>query len=837
MSLILWLPLNGTLDNNGLLSPNYHMQTKLKYSDNGKLGKCMQFDGDASQILSISNVPQKASNFSWSCWFCQTSVTTTNNGVASTSQYLLSAGRDCGIIGFNLRVMNGALAVHLGSAEDPTTNNTTASKTANFITIQSLSLDTWYHVTVTVDEATVYCYMNGKLVTSSSLVSINYASGNIAMHSYFTIGKMANCHANTTSYLPFVGYISDVRVYDHCLSVREVKEISKGLILHYPLSSPYCEPVTELYGEKYANGLALAKNGEITSNLCTDEDGSPYTNYSFSKPPESTKDTWYSINFGSYPFTAGKTYTISVDYRVNSCQNCDFTLRHARIGNDYFGCKTFSLISKNNVGKGWQHASITQVIPDKFDYNGTEKICKPQIEWYTGNLKNSATDTTTVRSANFDLKNVQVIEKDYDLPFGTRTGIEYDCSGYGNDGTMELETAPSWNADSIKYSGCYQFSSNHFIKFSSIYESKKLYECTIAFWFNLTSSTSYQAILIPCGNPSGGLWLSVNSENCRLWAYQGKNEPRYHTVVGEYFPKNCWLHVAFSFNNGVSKFYLDGKYQNSVTWTLPYIELKDYFSLGDSYGGDSWNETPFNGKLSDFRIYATALSDSNIKDLYETKFSLDNSGNFFVGELIEDTQTVAFGQNAVLSTKEFYEFDSQNLCYITSYGDAPLEYGYTPSTENNSKFEFYRVHQDTLQVGDIVVIDLDFEWSGGFDTSNTNGTFDLYFQGECKKKDDTTAYWVTNEYTNSLNSIKRPKELVLSSESGTFHYTSKQTVTASMLDYDIKFIGLRSNYSNGKGKVSFKNVCVRNLKYSDDGIGKLKIPDDGTLACKEIIEY
>lgn len=832
MSLILWMPLNGTLDNNGLLSPNYHMQTNLKYNNDGKLGKCMQFNGDASQILSISNVPQKTSNFSWSCWFCQTSVTTTENGATSTNQYLLSAGRDCGIIGFNLHILNGILKVYLGSAEDPTTNNTTASKTAKSITIQSLSLNTWYHVTVTVDEATVYCYMNGKLVTSSPLVSINYASGNIETCSLFTIGKMAHNHSNMTSHFPFVGYISDVRVYDHCLSAKEVKEISKGQILHYPLSSPYSEPVTELYGEKYANGLAVAKSGEITSNLCTDEDGSPYTNYSFSKSPESTKDTWYSFNFGSYPFTAGKTYTISVDYRVNSCQNCVFTLRHARIGNDYFGCKTFSLITKNNVGKGWQHASITQIIPDKFDYNGTEKICKPQIEWYTGNLKNSATDTTTVRSANFDLKNVQVIEKDHDLPFGTRAGIEYDCSGYGNDGTMELETAPSWNADSFKYNGCYNFVPKQIIKSTSdIWKNHPLNDLTIAFWMCPTTLNTYEGV--------GGITADLGNCACftfynNTWQFNDGTKWVSYSCGGSALGE--WGHYACTLKDNVVKIYKNGKLIS--TNTNPDIDSivtsKHFVCLGcDFPGGDEY----FTGKLSDFRIYATALSDSDIKDLYETKFSLDNSGNFFVGELIEDTQTVGFGQNAVLSSKEFYEFDSQNLCYMTTYGDAPFEYGYTPSTENNSKFEFYRVHQNTLQVGDIVVVDLDFEWSGGFNTSNANGTFDLYFQGECQKNNDTTAYWVTNEYANSLNSIKRPKELVLSSESGVFHYTAKRTVTTSMLDYDIKFIGLRSNYSNGKGNVSFKNVCVRKLKYSDDGTGKLKIPDDGTLACKEIIEY
>lgn len=43
--------------------------------------------------------------------------------------------------------------------------------------------------------------------------------------------------------------MNDFRIYNHALSLKEVKEISKGLVLHYPLN------------QNVGLGLNLIKNG------------------------------------------------------------------------------------------------------------------------------------------------------------------------------------------------------------------------------------------------------------------------------------------------------------------------------------------------------------------------------------------------------------------------------------------------------------------------------------------------------------------------------------------------------------------------------------------------
>lgn len=57
---------------------------------------------------------------------------------------------------------------------------------------------------------------------------------------------------------------------------------------------------------------------------------------------------------------------------------------------------------------------------------------------------------------------------------------------------------------------------------------------------------------------------------------------------------------------------------------------------GGSTASDSW----FLGNIDDVRIYATALSANDIKELYEVKGSIDNNGNILSNSFIENNQNI-----------------------------------------------------------------------------------------------------------------------------------------------------------------------------------------------------
>ena len=67
-------------------------------------------------------------------------------------------------------------------------------------------------------------YLNGELKLTGS-------AGTIPSGDYFVGAWKTSAQQN------YKGKINDVRIYDTCLSANEIKEISKGLVLHYPLNS------------------------------------------------------------------------------------------------------------------------------------------------------------------------------------------------------------------------------------------------------------------------------------------------------------------------------------------------------------------------------------------------------------------------------------------------------------------------------------------------------------------------------------------------------------------------------------------------------------------------
>ena len=94
-----------------------------------------------------------------------------------------------------------------------------------------------------------------------------------------------------------------------------------------------------------------------------------------------------------------------------------------------------------------------------------------------------------------------------------------------------------------------------------------------------------------------------------------------------------WHMYTLVFNNGTVQGYRDGVSItfNSKSGTLAQFS---YIYMGINVAGAVYRQTK--SKWSDFRIYSTALSASDIQELYNVSASIDKNGNMYAYEFKEE---------------------------------------------------------------------------------------------------------------------------------------------------------------------------------------------------------
>lgn len=834
--LIHWLPLNGDIKDYGINAKTWK-STGITYTD-GQLGKAAVFDGDASKKIWLEN-PEENQRLTWACW-----VKVNNIGI---QQYIISQGRDYQIYGLDIFVTSdGRIGCYYGFNG----NNIYFYSTYTIIAGETL------HIAVTADENYVTLYINGEKHRQDVKKYFDYEYSQDAL----VIGKMAYNASSDTQYYPFDGTISDVRIYDNCLSPTEIKELSKGLIVHYPLSSIYESGIRNKYsGEEAAGNLIISSDWNTsysTKTPLTDERG---YNYKLSYTGTGV-NAWCNFYLPSFSFNPGKTYYYSCKVRCNSKSNNmpDFRFRAARSYNDYSaGVKSVNILNPDGE---WHEYVLSQIINETYEHsNGTDVACKPLVEFYSNNLNGEGTPYTF----DIDIKDIQVVESDYEVPFIENElcdTVVYDVSGNNYHGSVELDTAPVWNPDSKINDGSFYFNGTNAILFNHPL-TQSIKNFTISCWVKYEDLSKTETV---CTMRTGiGLGVSLFKANQRFRFDDGESGAQ--LTFSDYpIPLNTWIHVVVTRTSSSKKLYINGELKQTVTDSIG--GMNNIYNIGSigasSVSGNVESLNNFTkGNLSDFRMYTTALSDSDIKALYNKRFSIDDKGVFYSsalqeiklssttkmvdlvdenkinliasdGDLVTNTvvenKEVNLSNTGIISSGEFIEMGS---CDFIEKASGYTEY-WTPTTANNSNIFLYNIDLDNLNVGDAIVVELDFEWNG-FDESNTDGTFYIYFQCACYKHEDETEYWEIGNISDALNKVVSPKTLVLSSTVGYYHYIAEATITEINKEYNYATIGIRSDYSNGTGTIRITNGHV--FKKSDY-LRNEKTRFDSYVESKEFIE-
>jgi hypothetical protein len=594
MSLQVWLPLDGTLDNYGLTTYTVN-QGSTAVSESGKIGKCYDFTGSKYMTLNATSADifEEDSSFSLCLWVYSRELPSSHTGLLCSNGYQLFG------IGIGYRT-TGLIYANLMA------NGYSSEKQ---MLTEALPLNEWHHVTLTYDNETKEYkgYLDGVLNTTYTL-SFDWLPGTTK----FLIGH--NTQGGHYGY--FNGLINDVRIYDHCLSQKELSDISKALIMHYPLNH---------YGFGNEN-LALNTIQKYTK--------SSTSAYGTDTWASGTQYTWLK----SIPVESGQDYTLSFDYKLTDAP--------AKAG-----CGIGTGAGTNYTADMWS----TQAPYETYGGSSTEghfvyylaaKTFSDTRYFAFRPLRHSVSTTSEtpigVEIWNFKLEKGDKATRwcpaptdDLYTTLGLNDTTEYDTSGLKNNGTISSDR-PAWTSDSPVYSGSYYFdtTAKRYITTKNI-AFENIPQGTVSIWIKRNSSDStwrnyifFASAYNWTGKESDAIIIGSTGSTAVIMDCCS-NTFAFTPNLGEWYLYT----IVWDIDTTTAKYYVNG--------TLKYTAVDSkinttYLSKHNTYFIGNKNYTASDYNLSDFRLYATALSDDDVMKLYQSSISIDSSGNLYAKEIVED---------------------------------------------------------------------------------------------------------------------------------------------------------------------------------------------------------
>ena len=559
MALQVWLPLNGDLHNQGLSNITV-TNNGATVNTSGKIGSCYSFNGSNTSLkLSQSLFTNNTTEFSYACWV----------KASSTACGCLYSARTA--------TNNTGLSIFINNSNNILFDAGNERWTKNY----AISTDIWYHLAFVYKKGDKkYFYVNGNLVDSIASTGTMTTVGSIA----FIGASQSSNTAVSANYLN--GQLNDIRIYNHALSAKEVKEISQGLILHYQLNNNglECENLI-LESHKVISG---GNASGITRTYMPDgsmkiEAASGNSNYASAGFAKNSND-----NVGS-KLSVGDTYTISCDVKVES--GTALPTLFINSGNSY------KQLQGNIKQNKWIRAYYTSTWADPgttygnislhLGFSGISGI------YYFKNFKleKSAIPTPWSPAPSDDC-----------LSPNQSTSI-YDSSGFNNNssitGTININSiSPKYNTFSSMNNTS---SANHIESIKDIV--LPIDGITATIWVKAAKSTNHVIFAFPqleFGTLNSLGYLCLTSTSGFTLNNFVNNEWNFIAAVRQGSTYLLYINGIQETQNGASNYYLHNG--NKL-----YLLNRNY---NNNYAG--------NASISDFRIYATALSVDDILELYRT---------------------------------------------------------------------------------------------------------------------------------------------------------------------------------------------------------------------------
>lgn len=598
MSLQVWLPLNGDLHNQGLRQNLNIIGTDITFSNNGKIGKCADFNGASSRIY----IPNFSIDNQWS-YGCWVNTPTSDTRGWELVIILNNSGSDAD--------SQLAFWIHQKENRIESLANTKYTSTIPYTPYYN----SWHHFFATYNGTVLTSYIDGTIIKTQTITNEKYTGTNL------TIG--ARCTAvNGSSFSSFFqGSLNDVRIYDHCLSQKEVEEIAKGLVLHYKLDNNGLGNENLVTGSNTNststnNWGASSAVGGNSSTIEQDSTGIYCVKITRDNTAQSSWDYLYYNNLLRNKIKTNTKYTISFDCKPSVDGSISFVGFVNGNATNYMTNST-TTIQGNCKANQWNHMVYQCTTLNSFN----DITVSGQLVYFSRSTSLRGTNVTVL------FKNIKVEEGTVETPWcpaitdslytslNNNSNIIYDLSGYHNNGIIigslkAITPSPKYNCATHIPATSSKIHISNFLTsgFSNSYSFA---------WWGKRDSNNPMFWGFSDGIRLNGMYLG------NLWnTGDGSNNPLYKigTTTQVSVPSvNVWHHYVMVGNGSKCYVYLDGelwaeaKTYKAISGTSIYINGWD---TGTSYCSN-------NTDMSDFRIYATALTETQIKELYRTSMNIN----------------------------------------------------------------------------------------------------------------------------------------------------------------------------------------------------------------------
>lgn len=499
----------------------------------------------------------------------------------------------------------------------------------------AIELNKWLHFTVTYDHNNVCIYKNGTLI---------FTKQNDVIPEIKEDAEIKVNLANTW-------FLGDLRIYDHCLSKQEVKEISQGLLVHYPLNAVVNPNLissdTQIKVSSENSTLILSPEQSfqefqsLHNNFTSDDLGKTFTYSGIVTNVESTSSSGVQLMIHStYSDGSYKQWYFGDDHS-------DAWGPGVKVGETKFLKGTFTLPIDRGDLTGIRFGFITGVTNETYT-----------IKYNSLKVERSSQATS------------------FSEP------ILYDESGYSNDLIPNNEFEIQDNSPRYNKALVFNGTNNYLTRPSLPADSIK----TISFWVKGNKHEGGAAtIFMDSANQKAAFFFYGT-----LGISSGLGLPRFSL---NNYSNTDWNHIVIIYDN-TPKVYVNGILEtagdpsdDSNHGNCLYIGCNNYLGTCGRF---------FDGQLSDFRIYTTCLSEKDILDLYHTAVNVDSNGNIHCYEFDESALN-SVSKNGIITSNEFIEnnlpSEYQQVEYLESTGTQYIDTNVSVTDDNYIKTTFYVINE------------------------------------------------------------------------------------------------------------------------------------------------